>query len=84
MLTIAHSNVALSCYVCDTKLSFVFSLCVDKKLSSGFQFLSVSSYEIIVKFVFYQCFTMLLISLFLSVSYDVIVKFVHHGNSSEK
>ncbi len=54
---------------------------MDKKLSSDFQFFTVSSYDIIVKFVFYQCLVrgivaMMLLSLFLSVSYDVIVKFV--------
>ncbi len=52
-----------------------------KSFSSDFQFLSVSSYEIIVKF-FYQCLVrgivaMMLLSLFLSVSYDVIDKFVY-------
>jgi hypothetical protein len=51
-----------------------------KSLLSDFQFFSVSSYDIIVKFVFYQCLVgivaMMLLSLFLSVSYDVIVKFV--------
>ncbi len=51
-----------------------------KRFSSDFQFLYVSSYEIIVKF-FYQCLVrgivaMMLLSLFLSLSYDVIVKFV--------
>ena len=58
-------------------------MCGQKDFSSDFQFFFVSSYDIIVKF-FFQCLTMLLLSLFLSVSYDVIVKFGHHGNSSEK
>jgi hypothetical protein len=51
-----------------------------KRFSSDFQFISVSSYDIIVKLVFYQCLVgivaMILLSLFLSLSYDGIGKFV--------
>ncbi len=40
-------------------------MCGQKDFSSDFQFFFVSSYDIIVKFVFYQCLTMLLLSLFI-------------------
>jgi hypothetical protein len=65
----------LKVHVSDTKL-FLFLVCAwTKNFSSDFQFFFVSSYDIIVKF-FFQCLTMLLLSLFLSASYDVIIKFV--------